>query len=82
MILLTASLSRLCFSGCECEMYSNRAILRHDIGWFDKEENAVGALTTQLEEDTAKVHCCTPGKEQDAEMEITSKLVLNTSFLF
>lgn len=32
-----------------------RAILRHDVGWFDKEEHSVGTLTTQLEEDTAKV---------------------------
>ncbi|CAN0502125.1 unnamed protein product, partial [Ectocarpus sp. 12 AP-2014] len=36
-----------------------KAILRHDVGWFDKEENAVGALTTQLEEDTAKVQFAT-----------------------
>ncbi|CAN0102225.1 unnamed protein product [Pylaiella littoralis] len=36
-----------------------KAILRHDVGWFDKEENSVGALTTQLEEDSAKVHFAT-----------------------
>lgn len=33
---------------------SRRAIIRHDIGWFDKDENSVGSLTTQLEEDTSK----------------------------
>lgn len=32
-----------------------RSILRHDVGWFDKDENAVGVLTTQLEEDASKV---------------------------
>ena len=42
-----------------------RAILRHDVGWFDTDENSVGTLVTNLEEDSAKVRIdnatqCTP----------------------
>jgi ABC-type multidrug transport system fused ATPase/permease subunit len=28
-------------------------ILRHDIGWFDSEDNGTGPLTTRLEEDAS-----------------------------
>ncbi|CAM9430402.1 unnamed protein product [Ascophyllum nodosum] len=36
-----------------------KAILRHDVSWFDKDENSVGCLTTNLEEDSAKVKLAT-----------------------
>eukprot|EP00903_Cladosiphon_okamuranus_P008530 g8189.t1 len=36
-----------------------KSILRHDVGWFDKDENSVGVLTTRLEEDASKVQLAT-----------------------
>ncbi|WRT70520.1 uncharacterized protein IL334_007518 [Kwoniella shivajii] len=32
-----------------------RAVLRHDIGWFDEEENSTGAVTSNLAENPQKV---------------------------
>ncbi|CAM9371348.1 unnamed protein product [Chrysoparadoxa australica] len=46
---MTRKLRAMCF----------KAFLGHDIGWFDKEENALGNLTIRLEEDAGKVHNAT-----------------------
>lgn len=32
--------------------------VRHDIGWFDKDEMAVGILTARLETEASTVSCC------------------------
>ncbi|CAM9333516.1 unnamed protein product, partial [Hapterophycus canaliculatus] len=53
----------------------SRAILRHDVGWFDKEENSVGVLTTQLEEDSAKVQNAT-GTNVANKTQLTITLLL------
>ncbi|CAM9999696.1 unnamed protein product, partial [Laminaria digitata] len=52
-----------------------KAILRHDVGWFDREENSVGALTTQLEEDTSKVQFAT-GTNVAHKTQLTMTLLL------
>ena len=41
------------------------SMLRQEIGWFDREENRIGALVTQLSSDAANLkveHCQTPNK--------------------
>lgn len=37
------------------EIYPRLLQIRHDVAWFDKEENAVGVLTTRLEGDASLV---------------------------
>ncbi|CAM9429594.1 unnamed protein product [Ascophyllum nodosum] len=52
-----------------------KAILRHDVGWFDKDENSVGTLTTNLEEDSAKVKFAT-GTNVAQKTQLTVTLLL------
>ncbi|CAM9430112.1 unnamed protein product, partial [Ascophyllum nodosum] len=52
-----------------------KAILRHDVGWFDKDENSVGILTTNLEEDSAKVKFAT-GTNVAHKTQLTVTLLL------
>lgn len=36
------------------------SILRQEVGWFDREENKVGALVTQLSSDTSSLKVTIP----------------------
>jgi len=51
------------------------AIVRHDIGWFDSEENSPGRLTTHLQEDCKKVSAVT-GDQWGVQVQTLSTLIV------
>ena len=55
------------------EMFES--LLRRDIGFFDKEENAVGNLTTRLSDDSRTVNKCT-GDAVARQLEAAFTLII------